>query len=116
MENESELAVEGCVTIEGQRVCGDNHSVTDLSESAEAAPIAETNAEPEKGPGLFDWADPILAAPLGWAQTNLLSADVLMPYFWQFGAIFGALLVGAMLTPRFRHLVFAGLARLPMNI
>ncbi|MEL6414176.1 MAG: hypothetical protein AAFQ15_04465, partial [Pseudomonadota bacterium] len=89
MENESELAVEGCVTIEGQRVCGDNLSVTDLSESVEAAPIAETVAEPETGPGLFDWADPILADPLGWAQTNLLSADILMPYLWQFGAIIG---------------------------
>ncbi|GAB5455361.1 MAG: hypothetical protein Hens2KO_15900 [Henriciella sp.] len=116
MENESELAVEGCVTIEGQRVCGDNLSVTDVAEPAEAAAPVETIIEPVAGPGLFDWADPILADPLGWAQSNLLSPDILMPYLWQAGAIIGALLFGAMLTPRVRDLVFAGLARLPKNV
>ena len=116
MADESELAVEGCVTIEGQRVCGDNLSVTEVSEPTESAPPTETAPEPEAGPGLFDWADPILADPLGWAQANLLSADILLPYLWQAGAIIAALLIGAMLTSRVRELVFAGLARLPKNI
>ncbi|MHA7898734.1 MAG: mechanosensitive ion channel family protein [Henriciella sp.] len=116
MENDSEVQVEGCVTIEGQRVCGDNLSVTTVEASMQSA---ETSTEPsvsEPGSGLFSWADPILADPLSWAQANLLNPDILMPILWQLAAIIGALLIGAMFAPRARDLVNAGVARLPENI
>ena len=116
MENESELAVEGCVTIEGQRICGDNLSVTEIGEATESPPAIEAADVSDPSPGLFDWADPVLADPLGWAQSNLLNADLLMPFLWQVGVIVGALLIGAILTPRFRDLVIAGVARLPKNV
>ncbi|MFN3213518.1 MAG: mechanosensitive ion channel family protein [Henriciella sp.] len=116
MENDSELAVEGCVTIEGQRICGDNLSVSEIAEAAETLPAIEVVEAPEPNGGPFDWADPILADPLSWAQSNLLNTELLMPYLWQVGAIIGALLIGAILTPRFRDLVIAGLVRLPKNI
>lgn len=83
-----------------------------LAEIASAVP--ETATEP--GSNLFAWADPILADPLGWAQTNLLSADILMPINWQIGAILIALLVGASLTARCKRMVAVGLSRLPENV
>lgn len=80
---------------------------------------AETVIEPiESAPssGMFSWADPILADPMGWIQANLLNADVLMPIIWQVGAILIALLIGASLTARVKQLVETGVSRLPDNI
>ena len=87
-----------------------------VPDSETVTPIDAEPAHTEATSGLFEWADPILADPIGWAQSNLLSAEILMPYLWQAGAIIGALLIGAMLTPRFRNLVLVALARLPKNI
>lgn len=67
-------------------------------------------------PSLFSWADPIIADPVGWAQANLLNMDILLPIIWQVAAIFGALILGVIFTPRIRNLVISGLVRLPENI
>lgn len=115
MENDGDIQVEGCVTLEGQRVCGENLSVTEVN-AVEASPVIEVDQIVDSSPGLFDWADPILADPASWAQDNLLNSAVLMPYVWQALAIIVALLVGVMLTPRFRDLVISGLVRLPENV
>lgn len=116
MENETEVQVEGCVTIEGQRVCGDNLSVTS---DGTAPSVVETASEPsvtEPSSSMFAWADPVLSDPAGWAQANLLNSDILLPIIWQLMAILGALFVGAMLAPRARALVDTGVQRLPENI
>lgn len=76
----------------------------------------ESPAVSEPSSGMFAWADPIFADPLGWAQTNLLNAEILMPIIWQMGAILIALLIGASLTARVKRLVTSGVARLPENI
>lgn len=111
MENEDQIQVEGCITLEGQRVCGDNLSVTDTGGTTEPVsdPVAETTSEP----GLFDWIDPIVADPLGWAQANLLNMDILLPVLWQIGAVLAALTLGVLLAPQARQLVMSGLGRLP---
>ncbi|MEO1660022.1 MAG: mechanosensitive ion channel domain-containing protein [Pseudomonadota bacterium] len=114
MENEAEIQVEGCITHDGKRICGDNLSVTSL-DAAEPTP-ADIEPVAADSSGLFALADPILADPLGWAEANLLNADVLMPYLWQVAAIIGALFVGILFTGRARSLVWAGLARLPENV
>ncbi len=111
MENEDNIQVEGCVTIDGQRVCGDNLSVTDLTAEPDAAP--EIAAEPETGDALFAWATPILEDPLGWAETHLLDVAILTPLLWQGAAIIAALALGILLTPQSRQLVMSSLARLP---
>jgi len=111
MENEEQIDVEGCVTLEGQRVCGDNLSVTSVADAPES--VAEAPTETVSEPGLFDWASPILADPLGWAQTHLFDLDILLPILWQVGAILAALAVGVLLAPRARQLVMSGVARLP---
>ena len=56
MENDSELDVEGCVTIEGQRICGDNLSVSEIAEAAETLPAAEAADAPEPSAGLRNHA------------------------------------------------------------
>ncbi len=111
MENEDQIQVEGCITLEGQRVCGDNLSVTDTDGVTETAadPVAETTSDP----GLFDWIDPIVADPLGWAQANLLNMGELLPVLWQIGAILAALTLGVLLAPQARQLVMSGVGRLP---
>jgi len=67
-------------------------------------------------PDMLAWARPIIADPVGWAQTNLLNLDVLLPLLWQGLAIIGALFLGIVLTSRVRKLVMAGLARLPEGL
>ena len=116
MENETEVQVEGCVTIDGQRICGDNLSVTSLDGSTPTGTdtLETTNAASDST--LFAWADPFLSDPLGWIQANLLNTDILMPILWQVAAIIAALLVGALLTSRTRDLVNSGVSRLPENI
>lgn len=111
MENEAEIQLEGCVTLDGQRVCGDNLSITDAAVPTDA--VADTPLETATEPGLFDWAQPILADPVGWAQANLLDMDILMPVLWQVGAILAALVLGALLAPQTRHLIMSGVSRLP---
>ncbi len=114
MENDAEVQVEGCITHDGKRICGDNLSVTSLDT---AAPVsADTELAVIDSPSLFAWAQPILDDPLGWAQANLLNTDVLMPYLWQLAAIIGALFVGILLTGQVRSWVWSGLARLPENL
>ncbi|MEM1147198.1 MAG: mechanosensitive ion channel domain-containing protein [Pseudomonadota bacterium] len=115
MENEGDLQVEGCVTIETQRVCGDNLSVTDVAAGPGGAELALPAAANDPV-GMFDWADPIRSDPFGWVQANLLNQDVLMPYIWQSLAIFAALALGIMFAQRGRGLVIAGLGRIPTNI
>ena len=83
----------------------DSIAVADLPEPA--APEAS---------GLFRWADPILADPLGWAQTYLLNADLMWPYLVQVGVILGALVFGMMLAPQLRRWVMSGVERLPENL
>ncbi len=90
-----------------------------LVPETDSVPVEQSETvveQAEASTGLFSWADPILADPLGWAQANLLNMDVLLPYAWQFAAIFGALIVGAMFAPRVRGWVLVGLTRLPENI
>ena len=114
MENEEQIQVEGCVTIEGQRVCGDNLSVTQVVPSNNSA-AADTTGN-ESASGLFSWADPILADPIDWVQANLLNLEILLPILWQTLAIGVALLVGIIFAPRLRQLLLGGIARLPENL
>lgn len=115
MENEEQIQVEGCVTIENQRVCGDNLSVTDTDGAPDAAsgtastPVQDAAAEP----GPFDWLQPILDDPVTWAQENLLDMAVLLPVLWQIGAILVALTLGVLFAPRLRALVMSALSRVP---
>ena len=87
----------------------DSDAATTEATDASVEPVEATT-------GLFSWADPILADPVGWAQANLLNMDVLLPYAWQLAAIIGALTLGIILAPRVRHWVMLTLARLPENI
>ena len=82
------------------------------AKAADTAPVESV----ETTGGLFSWADPILADPVGWAQANLLNMDVLLPYAWQLAAIIGALMLGVLLAPRVRHWVSLTLTRLPENL
>lgn len=115
MENELDETVilQECILRDGRRYC------TDLpAEDAAAAAPAEAAAEAPAatGPGLFDWADPIIADPIGWAQANLLNIDILLPIGIQIGAIVGAMLLGAILAGPVRKAVRNGIARLPEGI
>ena len=84
---------------------------TGAAEAADSAGV-DAAAQPET-PGLFDWADPILADPLGWAQAHLLTLDTLLPIGVQLGVIVLALVVGAMLAVPLRSVARDGLQRLP---
>ena len=88
---------------------------------AEVCRVVSATAKPETmteaaEPGFFSWADPIIADPMGWAQKNVLDADILLPIFWQVGAVLAALVAGIMIAPRARKLVVNGVNRLPENI
>lgn len=90
-----------------------------VPETAVAEPSAASTpveAAPDTSSGLFAWADPIVADPLGWAQTHLLNSDVLWPYTLQAGIILFALLLGMVIAPQARHWVMSGIARLPENL
>ena len=67
-------------------------------------------------PGLFSFLDPLLADPVGWAQTYLLNLEILLPIAWQLAAILAALLLGVLLAGRAREGLILGLVRLPVNI
>lgn len=77
-----------------------------------AAPEAATDLTSS----LFAWTEPIREDPMGWAQANLLNIEILMPYIWQGAAIVAALILGTLLTPRFRTLVISILVRLPDSV
>ncbi|MEO0816313.1 MAG: mechanosensitive ion channel domain-containing protein [Pseudomonadota bacterium] len=116
MENEDDQIVfQECIVRDGQRFC------RDLAEPAipETPTVAEANIETGEavtGPVLFDWAEPILADPIGWANANLLNVDVLLPIGVQVGAIIGAMLLGAIFAAPVRRLVRTGIQRLPENL
>lgn len=116
MENEAEdqIVYQECILRDGRRYCVEIDAPADPAaaapEAAEAVP-----AEPA-GPGLFDWADPILADPMGWARDHVLNMDVLVPIGAQVLAILGAMLLGAILAAPLRRLVRTGIARLPENV
>ena len=82
------------------------------------AAAAITTPEPVSEPasGLFNWADPILADPVGWAQTYLLNSEIMWPYLLQIGVILGALVLGIIVGPQVRRWVMSGVERLPENI
>ncbi|MCR9079579.1 MAG: mechanosensitive ion channel [Hyphomonadaceae bacterium] len=109
MDDEEQIQIEGCVTIDDQRVCGDNLSVSEVSAAPETAgeAVAETTAQP----GLFEWARPILDDPMAWAETHLLDMTVLGPMLWQAGAILAALALALLVAPQLRHILMSGLAR-----
>ncbi len=109
-----EIVVDGCVTIEGRRVCGDTLRIDASPTAPEVGPPVESVAA--DGPGLFDWADPILADPLGWARENLLQAEILAPLGVQAAAILAALLVGLVLAGPVKRLLKLGLSRLPQAV
>nr|WP_070960569.1 mechanosensitive ion channel domain-containing protein [Hyphomonas sp. Mor2] len=111
MENEDQIQVEGCVTIEDQRVCGENLSVTEVAVTSETA--GEGTQQTTVEPGLLDWAEPILNDPMAWVNENLLDMTVLLPVLWQVSAILAALALGVLFAPRARDLVLSGLARVP---
>ena len=110
MENETTFTKTCIIGVDGEEYCRRADAVSDAGAAGDAA-------APEAGTsGMFSWADPILADPMGWAQANILSIDILLPIIWQAFAILAALVAGIMIAPRLRKLVMAGLARLPENI
>lgn len=112
MENDEPMQVEGCVTLDGTRVCGDN-----LSVSASAAPAPDPASAVEAEPaGWMSWADPFLADPAGWIQTHLVESGVMMPALIQLGAIALALLIGMMMAQSVRKWVMSGVERLPESL
>ena len=111
MENEEQIQVEGCVTIESQRVCGDNLSVAEIGETS--APATASSDEVLAEPGLFDWAQPIFRDPVSWAKDYVLDTAVLIPVLWQVGSILAALALGILFAPRTRDFVNSALSRVP---
>lgn len=114
MENEEERVVfQECILRDGQRYCRDLVEAPAIAGGADAEAGADAAAS---GPGLFDWADPILADPLGWAEANLLNVDILLPPGIQVAAIMAAMLLGAIIAAPVRRLVRDGIERLPANL
>lgn len=112
MENEDQIEVEGCVTIDQQRICGDNLSVTAIVEPEVNGDVSSSvPAETDSAAGLFDWVSPILADPLGWVQSNVFNVDHALPLLWQGAAIVLALALGRMLAPWLRQLLQSGVGR-----
>lgn len=111
MENEEQIQVEGCVTIESQRVCGDNLSVAEIG-AAPDTPV-EPSEEVAAEPGLFDWMQPVLDDPMAWAREHVLDMAVLLPVLWQVGAILAALALGVLFAPSVRQFVMSALTRVP---
>ena len=111
MENET-IVFQKCVTgADGEQYCREVDAL--------GGPIGDTldsGAVDAAAPDMLAWARPIIADPVGWAETNLLNLDILLPILWQVLAVFGVLLVGLILAPRLRKLASAGIARLPENI
>ena len=116
MENEAEdqIVYQECILRDGRRYCADIDMPAGPA-SAPSQPAEAVAAEPAE-PGLFDWADPIVADPAGWARDHLLNMEVLVPIGVQLLAIFGAMLLGAILAAPLRRLVRTGIARLPENV
>lgn len=84
---------------------------------AETAAIEiEATADTEATSGLFSFLDPVLADPLGWAQTHLLNFELILPILWQVFAILAALVLGIMLASRARALAYTAMQRLPQNV
>mgnify|MGYP006279098775 FL=1 len=113
MENEGETILKECILRDGTEYC---RTVSPQGEAGEASNDAAAAPAEESGPGLFDWADPILADPVGWAREHVLSLDVLLPVGVQLGAIIAAMLMGAIIAGPLRRLVRQGVARLPQNV
>ena len=85
---------------------GELYFVPDTAANSDPG-LAESEIASEPVTGMFAWADPILADPFGWAQTNLLNAGTLIPIIWQIGAILVALLIDRSV----RHRGVASLSR-----
>ncbi|MEL6662117.1 MAG: mechanosensitive ion channel domain-containing protein [Pseudomonadota bacterium] len=115
MENETEgVVVQECLLKDGVHYC----PVTEIARepvSTDAGTQMPSSTEPT-GPGLLDWAEPIINDPLGWAQANLLNVEVLLPLGLQIGAIILAMLLGAIFAAPFRRLVRSGIERLPESL
>lgn len=114
MENEGETILKECILRDGAEYCRPVSPQTPAGNGADDA--ASAPAGEARGPGLFDWADPILADPLGWAREHVLSFEVLLPIGIQVGAIAAAMLLGAIIAGPLRRLVRQGVARLPQNL
>lgn len=82
------------------------------------APDAATSTDPALGPetDYLSWARPFLDDPVGWAQSNLLDLDVLIPLASQAGAVLAALVLGIILAPALSKQVSALIRRMPDNI
>lgn len=91
---------------------GEYYLVPDAGDLADA-PV---EASPEPATGLFAWADQILADPLGWAQTHLLSVEILWPYLLQAGVILFALVLGALIAPHAKRWLISGIVRAPESL
>lgn len=112
MESDDQIQVEGCVTLEDQRVCGDNLSVTRSPDGAQD-PSAVAPQEPA---GLMSWADPFLADPIGWIQTHLVESGVMMPALIQLGAIAIALFIGMIMAQSVRKWVMPAVEHFPESL
>jgi small-conductance mechanosensitive channel len=112
LENEldEQVVLQECIIRDARRYCSD---VQPEPADPAAAMAQPTETAMTAGPGLFEWAEPILADPLGWSQANLLNMDVLLPLGLQVGAIVGAMLLGAIFAAPLRRLVRNLVARLP---
>lgn len=118
-EAEDQVVYQACILRDGVRYCAD---VAALPDGATVPIDAASTGEADAGvvetatSGLLSWIDPILADPMGWAQTNLLNADVLIPLGLQIAAIVGCMLLGAIFAAPLRRVVRNGQLRLPENV
>ncbi len=118
LENEGETYLKECITRDGSEYCRTVPVDADsLAAGAATREVVAANGETAaSGPGLLDWAEPILADPIGWARANLLDISIFLPLGLQLGAIVGAMLLGAILASPLRRLLRTGLERLPENL
>ena len=102
---EGETVLKECVLRDGVEYCRDVTPDTGASSDSSVA-----------APDYLAWARPIIDDPVGWARRYLLNLDFLLPLLYQFGAILGAIVIGALLAPAFRRQASSLIRRLPASI
>ena len=118
-EAEDQIVYQECILRDGVRYCAD---VATLPDGASAPIDVASTGEVDAGvvetatSGLLSWVDPVIEDPVGWAQSNLLNADVLIPLGLQITAIVGCMLLGAIFAAPLRRVVRNAQLRLPENV
>ncbi len=111
-----EAVPEGAVPM--KPIQGPDGSFYLVPDTQTTAPVADPKIEEgaAASESLFGWTKPIIEDPLGWAEQNLLNADILLPIAWQVGAVLGVLILGAMFAPRSRKWILSSVQKAPEKL